>query len=450
MRILQLTAWYPPHSTGGTEVYVQALTQAVKRSGHTVAVAGPLAGLPQASSTVIDDVAVFRYPIPGDPTRDEARGRVRTRGSDALIAWARAWRPDVVHLHSLTTGLQMPELRALVEPARALMTAHLPSLTYICQRGTLALWGQSACDGLRLRRRCAACALTARGIARPVAAALACMPMPVARSAANWPAGAATALAMPALIDELAAQQNQLFDLLDAVVVLNTAARRILDRNGAPPAKVRLNPLGISHVPTPKPGPDVAPTRLPIRIGFFGRLSRDKGIDDLLSAVEHLPRDLPLAVAVYGVAAGGEGEKYVDLIRAASARGRAIELHPALPPREVAGELARIDLLCAPSRWFENGPTIALESVAAGTPVIGTKLGGFCDLVQDDVNGRLIDPGDVGGLVRLFTQVAADPAGTIDRWRRHLPPVRTMADISADYLRLYAELAAGVPRAVVH
>ena len=123
-------------------------------------------------------------------------------------------------------------------------------------------------------------------------------------------------------------------------------------------------------------------------------------------------------------------------------------LEPAIAPAAVPAALAAIDVLCAPSRWFENGPTIALEAMAAGTPVIGTRLGAFADFVEDGVNGRLVDPGDTAALASALRDVARDPAGTIDRWRRRLPRVRTMREISADYLRLYERIAAREMRAV--
>ncbi|MFQ5668802.1 MAG: glycosyltransferase [Candidatus Binatia bacterium] len=80
---------------------------------------------------------------------------------------------------------------------------------------------------------------------------------------------------------------------------------------------------------------------------------------------------------------------------------------------------------------------MAIEAHAVGTPVVGTRIGGLAELVTDRVNGRLVGPGDWRALAVVFREMVADPAGTIDGWRRSLPPVRTMDQVVADYLTLY-------------
>jgi glycosyltransferase involved in cell wall biosynthesis len=80
---------------------------------------------------------------------------------------------------------------------------------------------------------------------------------------------------------------------------------------------------------------------------------------------------------------------------------------------------------------------VALEAMAVGTPVVATRIGALPEIVQDGVNGRLVEPGDWQGLARVLHAIATDPAGTIDRWRAALPAVRTMDDVVSEYLELY-------------
>jgi glycosyltransferase involved in cell wall biosynthesis len=87
---------------------------------------------------------------------------------------------------------------------------------------------------------------------------------------------------------------------------------------------------------------------------------------------------------------------------------------------------------------FENGPTIALEAMAAGTPVIASRVGNLAELIVDDVNGQLVTAGNVQEWTRAITRVVTAPRETIDRWRRALPQPRTMDDVASDYLALYA------------
>jgi glycosyltransferase involved in cell wall biosynthesis len=75
--------------------------------------------------------------------------------------------------------------------------------------------------------------------------------------------------------------------------------------------------------------------------------------------------------------------------------------------------------------------------MAVGTPVIASRLGAPAELIEDDVNGALISPGDAKALAQILSRLAAD-TGIVDRWRAALPPVRSLDDVAADYLRLYA------------
>ena len=54
----------------------------------------------------------FAIAIPAEPTRDEAYHRVPVRGAEQLYAWLAEERPDILHVHSFTTGVGLPEFRA--------------------------------------------------------------------------------------------------------------------------------------------------------------------------------------------------------------------------------------------------------------------------------------------------------------------------------------------------
>ena len=110
----------------------------------------------------------------------------------------------------------------------------------------------------------------------------------------------------------------------------------------------------------------------------------------------------------------------------------------AVPDADALKVLAGYDVLCCPSVCLEGGPTVAIEAHAVGTPVIGTRIGGLDELVTDGLNGSLVTPGDWRALAGVLAALADDHSGTIDRWRRRLPPARTMDQVAADYLAVYA------------
>lgn len=440
--IVHALGWYFPDSLGGTEVYVDGLCRRLQQAGCEVLVAAPEAGGTAERTYTHNGIPVYRYPIPAAPTRDEAQGRVAVRGAGRFHAWLRRRRPDVLHLHGFVTGLGLHEVHAAAAAgARTVLTNHLASFGFICRRGTLMRWGRRPCDGVMRRSVCAACVLQSRGLPRPGATFVGALPPALSRVAGTVPGPVGTGLGLAASIAHDEVRQHRLLELIDAFVVLNQQAADIVRRNGLPDDRVVINRLGASHAGlVRKAGAAERPTRPPVRIGFVGRFHEVKGADILVRAVRRLSPDVPVRVELRGPVAGPADARLLRRVQAIAGEDPRVHVGPALAPAEVGAALARYDLLCCPSLCFENGPTIAIEAHAVGTPVVGSRLGALSELIDDRVNGRLFEPGDVAGLAGLLEEAARDPAATIDRWRCAVPPARTMDAIADDYATLYHRL----------
>jgi glycosyltransferase involved in cell wall biosynthesis len=439
MRIVHAVGWYFPESLGGTEVYVAALARRLRGAGHEVLITAPDARLRTSRTYEHDGFPVYRYPVPARPTRAEAQGSVAARGAEHLHAWLIARRPDVVHFHSFGTGLGLFEVRAAkAARAKIVVTTHTSRLGFICQRGTMMRWGESLCDGVSEPAKCAACDLQHRGLPRPLARAVGAIPPALGRLARSAPGRFATALSMSDLIARNRAAQQELLALVDRFVVLTRWALDAVAANGAPAAKLACNPLGLAQSAIArKPGPRERPTRAPLRVGYLGRFESLKGPADLARAIASLPRDLALSVEFRGPTDRAEA-RCLEETRAYVEGDHRMRLAPPVAWTEVCDVLAGYDVLCCPSRCLEGGPTVAIEAHAVGTPVIGTRIGGLAELITDGVNGRLVEPTDWRALARVLDEVARDPARSVDRWRTALPPARTMDEVAADYLTVYA------------
>jgi glycosyltransferase involved in cell wall biosynthesis len=253
------------------------------------------------------------------------------------------------------------------------------------------------------------------------------------------PGKAGTVLGMSALVVEYQTMQRELFQMVERFVVLNETAYRMLLADGSPAEKLAINRLGVSQTGVlRKPGPDERPTRKPVRFGFAGRLHPAKGLVQIASAVLAIPRDVDFRVDIRAPVLDAGARAIEAELRCIAGDDPRIRFEPAVTSGEIPAVLAELDALLSPSLWFENGPTIALEAIAVGTPIIATRVGNLAELIQDGVNGRLVDAGDVAQLSAALLEAATSPATTIDAWRRALPPVRTMDDIARDYLAMYA------------
>jgi len=441
MKIVHLLGWYFPDSVGGTEVYVEGLCRRLQAAGHDVSIAAPDPSLRGPAQYKHEGVPVFRYPITGNPTRDEAYHRVAMAGTAHLFRWLADERPEIVHAHSIKTGVGLPEFREVRRLGiRLIATCHLPSLGYLCRAGELMEGGTHACDGVVSPARCAACSLTHVGLPDLASRLVGAIPPSIGATLRTVPGKIGTVLGMSALVVEHRKMQRELFDLVERFIVLNEAAYRMLAADGSPADKLSINRLGVSQSDiVRKPGPDVRPTNGSVHFGYAGRLHPSKGLAELIHASLKVPRDVDFRLDIRAPTLDAEARAFRDELGRIAADDQRIRFEPAVPASDIPAVLTDLDLLLSPSLGFENGPTIALEAMAVGTPVIGSRVGNLAELIDDGVNGRLVETGDVEALSSALFEAATNPAATIDAWRRALSPVRTMDEIARDYLAVYAQ-----------
>ena len=82
---------------------------------------------------------------------------------------------------------------------------------------------------------------------------------------------------------------------------------------------------------------------------------------------------------------------------------------PSLPTEDVVAALDSSSVLLLPSR-AEGTPRIVLEAFCRGRAVVGGRVGGVPDLVEDAVSGLLVEPDDVGGIADAIVRVVGDRA----------------------------------------
>lgn len=439
MRIIQAVGWYYPDSLGGTEIYVSALARQLRGCGHDVIVAAPDTQIVAPRVYEHDGSDVFRYPIPAAPTREEAQGDCVVRGVDYFHRWLADAKADVVHFHTFVTGLGLPEVLAAKDAgSRVIVTTHASSLGFMCQRGTLMRQGTGLCDGVVDVGRCAACALQHRGAPAPVGTALSYIPPHVGAVIGRVPGPVGTALGMTDLIVRNMRRQRAMLAAVDAFVVLTEQAAGMLLANGGPPAKIVVNRLGIhDQAGSPTSTFPAESRRGPVRVGYIGRFEDVKGVADLAEAIRRLPANVPIEVEFRGPAQTfAERQIRADIERMFES-DRRVTVGDPIAPSDVQGVLRSYDVLCCPSRCLEGGPTVGLEALAAGIPLIAASAGGVAEVLQDGVNARLVPPGDVDRLAAALAEVAGNPDGTIARWKQRLPVPRTMREVAHDYLPLY-------------
>ncbi len=185
-------------------------------------------------------------------------------------------------------------------------------------------------------------------------------------------------------------------DCVDMFVATSNRAREIFIRAGLPADRVEVKP---NFLPD-DPGLSHRPREFAL---YAGRLSREKGILDVIEAWKRGGIPLPLKIIGNGplereIRAGIKGVGNVDL-RGWQSHGHVLKL------------MGRAAFLVAPSRWEEPFGRVVMEAFSRGTAVVAARAGALAELVRDKETGLLFSPGSVREIEDKCRRAANDPGG---------------------------------------
>jgi glycosyltransferase involved in cell wall biosynthesis len=437
MKVVHVPFCFHPDPVGGTEVYVESLSRALRQRGVCALVAAPG---PRSDHYEHDGLPVRRFGVqPSVRDIQELYGHGDAQAAGTFGRILDEERPNIVHLHAITRAVSLRLVReAAARGIGVVFTYHTPTVS--CQRGTLMRWGREVCDGRLDRRACSACTLHGLGLTRAASRLLAHIPPVVNRALGRVGAsgGVWTALRMSALTEQHQATVRALLEEVHQIVALCDWTRGVLLRNGVSAEKITLSRHGVARAGGAWQADQPEASSGPLRVAFLGRLDPTKGPDTLIRALRALT-GRSMEADLYGVARLDDVDRYLVELRRLAAGDPRIRLLPALPHEEMLQRLPSYHVVVVPSRWLETGPLVVLEAFAAGVPVIGSRLGGIAELIRDGVDGMLVEAESVAGWTEAIRRLDEDRA-MLERLRRGVRPPRTMDDVADDMMTVYRRL----------
>jgi len=134
------------------------------------------------------------------------------------------------------------------------------------------------------------------------------------------------------------------------------------------------------------------------RLLFAGTISPRKGVTDLIQAIRIIKeKGIPVTLHLAGAVRSQEYyDRALQLIQE-SALQETVRFLGLVPEGDLLREFSEAVVIVLPS-YEETAPLTIQQAMAAGKPVVASKVGGIPYLVEDGVNGYLVEAGDVAGL----------------------------------------------------
>ena len=372
MKILLLAQFLPP-VLGGEERHVWTLARALAARGHEVTLLGFATGRDEPAESHSEGVRIVRVrsaashlPILySESTRPHALPLPDPLVSRAIRRELSHGRFDVIHAHNWIVNSALgPAARTQVP---VVMTLH--TYSHICATTRLMEHGKQRCSGPS-PARCLSCATAQYGAVRGT----------VTVAANAWSA-------------------RRRADRVSHVAAVSSAvATAVALNDNSWLSGARLNAQVIPNfIPDEIVLEDIPPTAPDAPLLFVGDVTLDKGVPTLLEAYRLLDGPPPLVLA--GRAWPGSPLTIPD----------GVQWLGMLPHDEVVSLFRSARAVIVPSLWADPCPTVVLEAMAAGRPVVASASGGILDMVVDGVTGLLVPPGDVSALAQAISSVLRDP-----------------------------------------
>jgi glycosyltransferase involved in cell wall biosynthesis len=352
VRILLVSDFIPP-TPGGMESHVTRLGEALMERGHEIAVVSGTAQpdlLPDGATVEFAPTILSRVPW----VFENGARQYLPQYPDPVFGrevrrMAESWKPDIIHAHGMCAfSSYWRDAPPLV------VTLHDHGLR--CPKRTL-LRGMAECSRGR-GMRCITCGGDQAAAKRiPLAAMM------------GWS------------VPHLVAHTRKF------IAVSHSVAERVTE-TGIPTSKVQVIPNFIDMGDkVPGAGSDT-PTAI-----YVGPDTNHKGRSVAIAAFSRLPPGTGnLALVGGGAEVGIDGVSSLGYLRGAA----------------LWEQYRRASVALVPSVWPEPCPTVALEAMAFGLPVIGSRIGGIPDLVEDGHSGFLVPPNNPERLAESMRAIMTD------------------------------------------
>lgn len=356
MKIGIVASIFPPYSVGGAEISAHYLSKGLARTGHDVLVITPNYGR-KTTTDEKDGVIIHRFSFPGVlneqlPNKIMSNPLVYSSFTKNIKSAMKWFKPDIIHAQHSTVFI--PTFKA----GKSKTIATLRDYTSFCDSGYCSL-----------RRQCRQCSF-----------------LEYLKCKYRWNPSTIRSFHYPYDYVNLRWKQKTLRKM-GGVISVSNAVRETYKTIGIESTVIHnIAPeIEINEKTDIKKDLNISGKV----VTFIGKVSIGKGADHFLEMAKSL-KDVTFIIA-------GTGPLKNDFINA-SKEYENIKYLGRVPYDKVLQIYKASDVVCSTSVWPEPLSRIPIEALSIGTPCVATNVGGTGEIIDDGVNGFLVNPGNVEDL----------------------------------------------------
>ena len=179
----------------------------------------------------------------------------------------------------------------------------------------------------------------------------------------------------------------------------------------------------------------------PLRIGFFGQISRLKGIGVLLECASILSKttDVRIVFEIYGDYSGQPSDFQDEFLQQLKSVSLNVNYRGAYRQDQVDQLMLGVDAVIVPSIWWENSPVVIQEALRNRRPIICSNIGGMAEKVRDGIDGFHFPVGSGLELSYVLDRIYYD-RNCLNDMQNTIQKPPTSHSVLADHLALYGRL----------
>jgi len=442
MKVAMITHHFPPRYNAGAEQYAYRVAKMLLKMGHQVEVVsveainrGTL--IPVCETEIYHGIPVNRLFFNLDLSPNPLEILFR---NPYLGQWVKEFldrsHPDIVHFNSgyLIGGTVIEAAQEIGIPS--VLTLH--EYWFLCPTHTLIRPDGKICETLCEPARCAWCYLSKKRRYRLpdqfTGGKLGDLVVKLSKSEK-----VASLTGLHPVMEKIKERREYLKSALKKVDIVLSPSKFLIQKFhefGFNEKEILYLPFGLDRTNL-NPGSNRSPSE-PLRIGYMGQYANHKGVHILVEAFKNLDQSKrKCKLILHGKLSDTNvyGKRMLKSIH-----GREDIIYAGQYDNTRVGEvLDEVDLIVVPSIWFENRPTIIVEALAMKTPIVASRIGGIVELVEDEINGLLYEPGNVVELTRQLQRFLDDP-NLQPKLRDGIQPVIRAEDEMVKLVELYFSL----------